>query len=124
MNIPNEAVYGSIGTVATIIGWAARQFVLDSKRESGERRRLAHPPHPPVVPSPMPPHVDTDLLEKLNVREYKQIISCIEEVFNGRYLLADEAREEFRKLESGMDSINFKLAAIQHSASHPNKNGS
>lgn len=103
MNIPDQAVYGLLPIIAGVGLWIGRQFVKENRRRTTEQRRE-------VDPKPTP---DLDLLGRLNVREYRQVVACIEEVFNGRYMLAEEAREEFHKIELGMESINGKLSGLQ-----------
>ena len=100
MNVPDALVYASLPITAGAVVWIARQFVREQSRRDDldKRQREQDACANPFV--------------NLSARDAQIIVRYIEQIMNGRYLQAKEARVRFRRLHRENKALCEKVQEI------------
>jgi hypothetical protein len=103
MTVPDGLVYATIPTLGIVFLWMARAFVRQEKGDTGSQGATGA-------------KGDTG---SMTVRDYQQMSTLMQQVFNGRYMNAqeardnaDETRERFEKLEHKLDAHAAEVTAF------------
>ena len=100
MMVPDGLVWASIPVLAGCLLWAGRGFVIDTvnqrgpKGEDGKQGEQGNPG------------------PGMSVRSYKELSEMLVTQLNGRYMMADEARQRFDLMAEKIDDLKDSLHSI------------
>ena len=89
MNVPDAAVYAALPMIGGFAVWVAGRFVKQVAGPQGERGEPGS--------------------HEVTVRDYKLISEELVKQLNGRYMLADEARGRFMRVEAKIDQHALEM---------------
>jgi hypothetical protein len=91
MNIPDPAVYAALPVVGAFVVWSARSLIL---QVTGRNE-----PEPVLI--------------NLSARDWLNIMGAIEKQFNGRYLMTEEARQQFGGIRDELQEIRNDIRRVK-----------
>ena len=89
MSVLDAALGATIPIIAGTLVWAGRQFVTQTVGQTGARG--------PIGPS--------GPAGSMTITDYHELADLLMERFNGRYLLASDARAMFDRIERKIDQL-------------------
>ena len=96
MIVPDAVVYGNLALGGTVLVWAARQFIYQTVGNEGNQgnRGPQGDKGDPGEPSC-----------NMSVKEFNVFCDLLMVRLNGRYLLAEDAKDMFKGIENKIDNL-------------------
>ena len=92
MSVLDAALGSTVTIVASTLVWVGRQFVTQTVGQTGAR-------------GPIGPSGPTGSTGSMTIKDYHELADLLMERFNGRYLLAVDARDRFDRIEHKIDQL-------------------